>query len=406
MCLKKIFKRLKKKEYFEEFDSIYIIAYEDFYDRAVRSSSAEVNEKQSTLLGADLHVTDSNKENRESEELNVDSVEFTGEFTLGKNEAVRVLEDTESSSLTAGELDYRYVIGNPGGTFYQKPKGLSRQSMATFRSDNVSDAYQFGEYLLLAGSSKGALHQIGTIPRQDSYSYGIYETDSANWIVIAISDGVSSADYSHVLADYLTFAAVKEMKSQLESFGEIKVPAFADKINILANDFCLKQLTRMNQEFDENRYTAQLGAKYFGATLECVVVLLESNFAQVNQFTVSGDGGTYFFNKNTETKVIKTGKTRNDEVVSNAVTPLPTDNVQPIVAEPAYLDVGDILFITTDGLSDFIGDGESELGNFLKEKLSEVDNPIEFLKIINVAMFQLDDDKTAVCLKYTGGTYG
>lgn len=109
--------------------------------------------------------------------------------------------------------------------------------MPIFRNDNVSDALQIGRSLLLAASSKGSLHQAGESPRQDSYSYGVYEENGEKWIILAISDGVSSSPYSHILAEHLTFSSVKELKLQLEAYGEVYVQDFAHKINQMANNF-------------------------------------------------------------------------------------------------------------------------------------------------------------------------
>ena len=299
-------------------------------------------------------------------------------------------------------LNDRYVIGVPVGTFYQKSIGLSKQNMPIFRNDNVSDSLQIGNSLLLAASSKGSLHQSGTTPRQDSYAYGVYENDETKWIILSISDGVSSSPFSHVLAEYLTFSAIKELKLQLKKYEQLKVQEFATTINQLANNFCKKQILKQNTQITADEYTARLGATYFGATLECAVIGITAHSSEVTQFTVSGDGGTYIFKENSTVQVLKTGKERGMEVVSNAITPLPVEIVEEVVSHNEVLNEGDILFITTDGLSDFIGDGNTRLGKFLSNKLSVVRDPIEFLKILNVAMYQLDDDKTAICFKNQG----
>ncbi len=169
--------------------------------------------------------------------------------------------------------------------------------MPIFRNDNVSDALQIGRSLLLAASSKGSLHQAGESPRQDSYSYGVYEENGEKWIILAISDGVSSSPYSHILAEHLTFSSVKELKLQLEAYGEVYVQDFAHKINQMANNFCRKQLVRFNQQFDESKYVAHLGANFFGATLECAVIHIIQDKQTVKQFTISGDGGAYILNQ-------------------------------------------------------------------------------------------------------------
>lgn len=327
-----------------------------------------------------------------------------------KNNIATLGDEVVSSSsdeiITLGQdfrlIDNRYVIGEPAGTFYQKPSGLAQQNMPIFRNDNVSDALQIGRSLLLAASSKGSLHQAGESPRQDSYSYGVYEENGEKWIILAISDGVSSSPYSHILAEYLTFSGVKELKLQLEAYGEVYVQDFAHKINQMANNFCRKQLVRFNQQFDESKYVAHLGANFFGATLECAVIHIIQDKQTVKQFTISGDGGAYIFKSSSKIDIIKSGKIRGEGIVSNAVSPLPLGDIDDVNIEEVRLEKGDVFFMATDGLSDFIGSGNSSLGKFLLEKIVEAKDAVEFLKIINVAMFQLDDDKTAVCFKAEG----
>lgn len=327
-----------------------------------------------------------------------------------KNNIATLGDEVVSSSsdeiITLGQdfrlIDNRYVIGEPAGTFYQKPSGLAQQNMPIFRNDNVSDALQIGRSLLLAASSKGSLHQAGESPRQDSYSYGVYEENGEKWIILAISDGVSSSPYSHILAEYLTLSSVKELKLQLEAYGEVYVQEFAHKINQMANNFCRKQLVRFNQQFDESKYVAHLGANFFGATLECAVIHIIQDKQTVKQFTISGDGGAYIFKSSSKIDIIKSGKIRGEGIVSNAVSPLPLGDIDDVNIEEVHLEKGDIFFMATDGLSDFIGSGNSSLGKFLLEKIVEAKDAVEFLKIINVAMFQLDDDKTAVCFKAEG----
>ncbi|HFI0621205.1 TPA: protein phosphatase 2C domain-containing protein [Streptococcus suis] len=328
-------------------------------------------------------------------------------FTHTKNNTDTVEDEVVDSSSDKSQMleqgvcliDNRYVIGEPAGTFHQKPTGIAQQNMPIFRNDNVSDALQIGHSLLLAASSKGSLHQSGESPRQDSYSYGVYEENGEMWILLAISDGVSSSPYSHILAEYLTFSSVKELKLQLEAYGEVHVQEFAHKINQMANSFCRKQLARFNQQFDDSKYVAHLGANLFGATLECAVVHIKQDNQTVKQFTISGDGGAYIFKSSSKIDIIKSGKIRGEGIVSNAVSPLPLGDIDDVNIEEVRLEKGDIFFMATDGLSDFIGSGNSSLGKFLLEKMVEAKDAVEFLKIINVAMFQLDDDKTAVCFK-------
>ncbi|HEM3580781.1 protein phosphatase 2C domain-containing protein [Streptococcus suis] len=350
-----------------------------------------------------IELISDSQEQRETESLYSTSTHFKDNVTTMEAEVVSFNSDeTKTSEQDVRLIDNRYVIGEPAGTFYQKPTGLAQQNMPIFRNDNVSDALQIGSSLLLAASSKGSLHQAGESPRQDSYSYGVCDENGEKWIILAISDGVSSSPYSHILAEYLTLSSVKELKLQLEAYGEVYVQEFAHKINQMANNFCRKQLVRFNQQFDESKYVAHLGANFFGATLECAIIHIGQNIQTVRQFTISGDGGAYILKPTTKIEIIKSGKIRGDGIVSNAVSPLPLSIVDDINVKEVSLERGDIFFMATDGLSDFIGSGNSSLGRFLLDKIGKAKDAVEFLKIINVAIFQLDDDKTAICFKTEG----
>lgn len=306
-------------------------------------------------------------------------------------------------NVKADVFDSRFVIGEPSGSLHQKAYGLSAQnSPSGFRSDYVADNFELDTSQLLAASVKGAMHKVGASPRQDSYAFSATNIANEQIIFVAISDGVSYAKWSHTLADLLTKKSINLLKKQVTDTNVVAYSDFSNKINDFANDYCRTMIRRNKPNFPEENYSSVIGAQYFAATLECMIIRLGENFARLTHFTISGDGGAYVFKQDGSFEILKSGKMRDLGLVSNAVSSLPAVKAENPVVVERELEKGDIAFITTDGLSDFIGDGKTPLAKFLAEKIRSVNYPIEFLKIIDVSKYQLDDDKTGVMFRYGG----
>jgi len=230
------------------------------------------------------------------------------------------------------------------------------------------------------------MHCSDSTVLQDSFAFGTDKNEK--WLIAAVSDGVSEDSHSHLLADYLTRQTVVILKDKLSGIDDIEKADWkeiTEQIRKKSYDFCKKQN-------DKNRNCS--------ATLEFVVVKL--NCVKASPFvavTVAGDGAVYKISKNIFETVKFTPKNKGG-VASNEVEPLPYYKGNAEI-HSGSLGKGDVLFITTDGLSDRIGGNgnNSALGNFLIEKFPECKNMISFLQVMDVYMYQTNDDRTGILIR-------
>jgi hypothetical protein len=55
--------------------------------------------------------------------------------------------------------------------------------------------------------------------------------------------------------------------------------------------------------------------------------------------------------------------------------------------------------MVTDGLGDFIGNGNTPIGGFFQKTFPKCESLIQFLHYSSVALRQMDDDRTVILIK-------
>jgi serine/threonine protein phosphatase PrpC len=95
---------------------------------------------------------------------------------------------------------------------------------------------------------------------------------------------------------------------------------------------------------------------------------------------------------------VKPGKRYSGAIASNAVLSLPL-SPDDFTISFGYLGKNSCLILATDGLSDFIGDGSTPLGGFFQAKLPKCESLTAFLQIVDVSLYQADDDRTIIMVK-------
>ena len=305
----------------------------------------------------------------------------------------------------------RYVIGDPAGTFDEKPRLALQPGKASHRSDWIADISRVGDVLVMGASLRGAMHYGLRTIRQDSFAIGTAEgEDNSQWIISVISDGVSSATQSHTFADYMVRQAVIAVGDELsarnpKSLGEIEWGKLARRLVDISVEFC-RNAAKRNVSDDKTIIVSKPStrdfAKKWATTLEFAVIQINGDTScdkiEFVHVTVAGDGAAYVLSKKQGWRTVKTGKSRSGAIASNAVLSLPLEPKEFIVNH-GYLDKNECLILTTDGLGDFIGDGSTPLGDFFKRKLPNCESLAAFLQIVDVSMYQADDDRTLIIVK-------
>jgi len=306
----------------------------------------------------------------------------------------------------------RYVIGDPAGTFDERPRMARQPGRISHRSDWAADISRIGGLLVMGASLRGAMHYGLSTVRQDSFAIGAAESEGDSgpkWIVAAISDGVSSASQSHTFADYMARQAIIAAGEELsgcnpESLRSIEWGSVARRLVDTSVGFCRSAAMRTVPEdkaADVSKASPRDFAAKWAATLEFSVVQADCGTSGTREYvhvTVAGDGAAYVLSKERGWQTIKAAKSQPGAVASNAVLPLPLEP-RSFAVSFGHLGNKDCLVLATDGLGDFIGDGNTPLGDFLKRKLPGCKSLATFLPIVDVSMYQADDDRTLILVK-------
>ena len=307
----------------------------------------------------------------------------------------------------------RYVIGNPAGTFEEKPRIAYQPGKILHRSDWIADISRICDVLVIGASLRGAMHYGLSTVRQDSFAIGTTESEEEShtkWIIAVISDGVSSATQSHTFSDYMVRQTVIAVGDELtacnlESLYDFEWIKFARRLVDISIEFCRNAARRTVSEektVEASMLSQRDISKKWAATLEFAVIQISSgasnNMREFVHVTVAGDGAAYVLNKKQGWRTVKSGKSQSGTVASNAVFTLPFEPYE-IFVKQGYLEKNDSLILVTDGLGDFIGDGNTPLGDFFKRKLPKCENLATFLQIVDVSLYQADDDRTLIMVK-------
>ena len=250
--------------------------------------------------------------------------------------------------------------------------------------------------------------------RQDSFAIGSSSGNDCQWVIAAIADGVSSSAQSHTFADYMARQAVILISDELPLIpnGALNNHDFwadiATRLVGISDEFCRIAAKRIVSEEKSEEVDKALPRDFvrkWATTLEFVII--QASFknpgadAEFVHVTVAGDGAAFVLNEEQGWNTVRMGKRRSGAIVSNAVLSLPLIP-EEFSVNFGFLRKNDCFILTTDGLGDFIGDGSSPLGGFFQANLPKCESLASFLQIVDVSLYQADDDRTIIMIKRNG----
>ena len=338
-----------------------------------------------------------NGENEQIHPQKCNDVDDCEKNTKSPSGNLKTTADTApSEAISFSEKNKRYIIGDVAGTFFQTPFSAKKSDQGSFhRNDIVADIAKINNLLVMGASLRGESHYAHRIPRQDSFLIEECIVNDINkFVIAAIADGVGNAkksdEFSEMLVNFLCGEVSNELRHKQE-LKKIDWNRLAESIWKISVNYCYQKLGSKN--IDDY-------FQYWASTLECVVVEAQSankvNFVAV---TISGDGGIYKLDVSHNWNPIKHGKTGNNTAVSNLVYCLPDKPVN-IIIKYGSLSKGEAIFLVTDGLSDYIEEYD-DVRQFFGRFLPNFANLPEFVRVLNVAVKQMDDDKTGVLIIYS-----
>ncbi|HQE15669.1 MAG TPA: protein phosphatase 2C domain-containing protein [Mycobacterium sp.] len=259
-----------------------------------------------------------------------------------------------------------------------------------FHPDTAIDGWSTSTMTLRGTSVRGHLHRSHGIPRQDDFTMHHLPDGRA---IITVADGVSQATQSHHGATSATRNAATWLARNLTADV-----ADTDWSNLFQSASWALSMKAQNT-FGLDQPDPLRAEQEFATTLVCAVIEpLRPGHLRAHVVNC-GDSSTWLLSGG-RFQELAGGKDGSPEgVASSEVTGLPRvpKHIEPIVID---INPGDVLLIGTDGVSEPLGDGQSAVGDLLRDVLLRPGPPslIEFAHAVDFSRETFDDDRTLVAL--------
>jgi len=233
-------------------------------------------------------------------------------------------------------------------------------------------------------------------------------TDDGGHLVVAVADGVSAGEWSHVAARTSADAAVVSLCDQLLDGRllaglQLDWIRLADRVNgalwdaFLACDDPLAQSSAMNPPAEIAR-RHELITELMSSTLITAVVPTEPDGSGrwLSWFAGLGDTSAWLLKADQTWTPLTAVKGAGEEIATSATAAFP--HLDPTAVSPQVVDLatGSALVLMSDGVGDPLGDGTGEVGIQLASWWHAPPPLLEFADQVAFARRSFDDDRTAV----------
>jgi len=255
-----------------------------------------------------------------------------------------------------------------------------------------------GTLRVIAGSMRGTKHKYYGDPNQDAYAVRA----TKNHVIIAVSDGVSSAKYSAYASKYLTDVIVRRVRQALEAWEKPTTMEIRQVIQE-ATETASAGVSRWRESelFAPDEPCETVDVRELAATLTVMVIDVELSQEKTRDAVVAfvGDSPCYVL-KDLEW-TIKTSESKTGDVIDHATSALPVREGRPVVLEWADIQVAEseALLLMTDGIGTSLASGRSAVGRWMAPRIAPLLGPqIEsnFFDLISFDRNGEDDDRTLV----------
>jgi hypothetical protein len=281
-------------------------------------------------------------------------------------------------------------------------------------ADTELDFATVDPFVVRACATRGLGHRHSGTPRQDAFAIACDE----KWLVVAVADGVSQCEWSHVAATTAARATCKLVLGQAGRTDSIDWPDVSRRVSLrIVKEAEYRQLVDVARDAG----TPDTGVDGAGGPdaagvdhiddrvarcrriMSCTLVVGvvgrrpgELGGFPVELAVLAGDSGAYVLD-DAGLRRAAGGKDDGDSpITSSAVRPLPGI----VTPERTTFILGEdqVLLLVTDGLGDPIGDGTGEVGRELARRWRQPPTIDRFLLDVNFLRRTFDDDRTAVAL--------
>lgn len=319
---------------------------------------------------------------------------FMEDPTLGENDDTTV-DTTPETSLWVDPL----IVGEPFAT----PEGMipslgDNGNESSSIADTVIDGWSSEYFGMRMACSRGQSHRYSGTPRQDMCRWAL--CGDGKYLIAAVADGVSSAQYAHVAADFATRYAIAWLKKQLAEQTVRDDPSTIpwEKLVQAINYELMQRETRLAEkaaaagelEPPKGNYATTLGVAVCASTPEGMHVFGGT----------AGDSPVWLL-ENNRVEVLSGHKEHEENIAVNKVKALPAPEEGFITFSsfvPADKNVA--VMVVTDGVADAMGEGGGELGALFEEALlgDRKASLIEFARLVDFSKRTYDDDRSAIAI--------
>jgi serine/threonine protein phosphatase PrpC len=255
-----------------------------------------------------------------------------------------------------------------------------------------------GNLRVVAGSMRGTKHKYYGDPNQDAYA--IRSTD--DHVIVAVSDGVSSAKYSAFASKYLTDLVVRRLQQGLSGRSkptrdEVRLAVQHAVESASAGVSCWRE----GELFAPDEPCNAVDVRELAATLTVAVIEVEPSHERTRDVLVAfvGDSPCYVLTGYEWT--IKTSESKTGDVIDHTTSALPVREGRPVNLDWAEFEIGasDALLVMTDGIGTSLASGRSAVGRWMAPRVASLLGPqIEsnFFDLISFDRNGEDDDRTLV----------
>jgi serine/threonine protein phosphatase PrpC len=285
----------------------------------------------------------------------------------------------------------QHAVGDPGRAPSRVRPRLD--SRFPFRPSVAADQVRITagrggpELELRAASVRGLAHRYYGTTRQDAY--GFIVSDDNQWLVLAVADGVSAGERSHLAAETAAQVGCQLLVEQL-AHGALDWPGL---LSTLAAE--ITAIGGHEADADPVRVAEDLAT----TALFAVLGLRDDVPTTVYAF---GDSSAWLLRPSqpetwTPLQAVKNAGAAIASPATKALPLLPSNGGFP---EPASftLPPDAVLVLMSDGVADPLGSGQGEVADFLAGVWAEPPDPYSFAAQVDFARRTFDDDRTVIAV--------
>lgn len=310
--------------------------------------------------------------------------------------AMPVAEPAVAANISVGAppsdpLDEVTPIGDPG----RQPEVVAVLGPLTVGvSDTELDFATVDPFEMRACSTRGLSHRHRGTPRQDAFC--VASNDA--WLALAVTDGVSEGDHSHVAAETAARAVCKLALDQATKGEVIDWGAICGRVSRrIVDEAKYRRLVEDCDGTDAQQVRAV--RKVMSTTAVCAVISRQPDVdgSHIGWIAVlAGDSSAYSI-RDGRVQLEAGGKADDSsDISSSSVHPLP-GAASPIVFDLA-MSAGQALVLVSDGLGDPLGAGDGEVGENLAKRWIGPPTIAQFFLDVNFYRKSFDDDRTALAI--------